>query len=157
VWFERPGHTYGGFSSALLELGFDSDDVCFLYDLPNGMTLTQEIVASLIFPITEILGIEDNELHDTFLLVAFGSQRRLRITSDQTYSDTNWRTKGVTGGGGERELEKILFINWHMSLNQNPRQPLCSKVMKALSNSRNMIPTKLWRQQKKNGINRTYG
>jgi hypothetical protein len=80
---------YGGFSSALLELGFDSDDVCFLYDLPNGMTLTQEIVASLIFPITEILAIEDNELHSTFLLVAFRSQRRLRITSDQTYSDTN--------------------------------------------------------------------
>jgi hypothetical protein len=44
---------------------------------------------SLIFPITEILTIEDNELHDTFLHVAFGSQSLLRTSSDLTDSDTN--------------------------------------------------------------------
>jgi hypothetical protein len=31
--------------------------------------LAQEIVVSLIFPITEILAMEDNELHGTFLHV----------------------------------------------------------------------------------------
>jgi hypothetical protein len=65
------------------------DDVCFLYDLQNGMTLAQETIASPDFSITEILAIEDNELHDTFLQVAFGSQSRLRTTSDLTHYDTN--------------------------------------------------------------------
>jgi hypothetical protein len=65
------------------------DHICFLYDLPNGMTLTQEIVVSLVFSITEILAIEDNNLHGTFLHVAFGSQSRLRIASDLTQSNTN--------------------------------------------------------------------
>ncbi len=65
------------------------DDVCFLYDLPNGTTLAQEIVAILIFPITEILVIEDNELHGTFLHVAFGSQSLLKPNGDQTGSDIN--------------------------------------------------------------------
>jgi hypothetical protein len=65
------------------------DDVCFLYDLPKGTTLDQEIIVSPIFSITEILAIEDNELHDTFLQVAFGSQSRLRTTSDLTHYDTN--------------------------------------------------------------------
>jgi hypothetical protein len=37
------------------------DDICFLYDLPNGTTLAQEIVTSLVFLITEIIAIEDNE------------------------------------------------------------------------------------------------
>jgi hypothetical protein len=60
-----------------------------VHDLPNGMTLAQEIVASLIFLITKILAIEDNELHGTFLHVAFGSQSLLRITSDLTGFDTN--------------------------------------------------------------------
>jgi hypothetical protein len=50
------------------------DDICFLYNLPNSTTLAQEIVASPVFPITEILAIEDNKLHDTFLHVDFGSQ-----------------------------------------------------------------------------------
>jgi hypothetical protein len=50
------------------------DDVCFLNDLPNGMTLAQEIVASSVFPVIKILAIEDNEYHDTFLNVAFRSQ-----------------------------------------------------------------------------------
>jgi hypothetical protein len=75
------------------------DDVCFLYDLQNGTTLAQEIVVSLVFPITEFHDIEDNELHITFLHIVFGSQRRLRTTSDLIYSDTNCRTKEVTRGG----------------------------------------------------------
>jgi hypothetical protein len=65
------------------------DDVCFLYDLPNGTTLAQEIVASPVSPIIEILTIKDNELHDTFLHVAFGSQSRLRTMIDLTCSDIN--------------------------------------------------------------------
>jgi hypothetical protein len=60
-----------------------------MYDLPNGTTLAQEIVASPFFPIIEILGIEDNELHGTFLYAAFESQSLLRTTSDLTGSDTN--------------------------------------------------------------------
>jgi hypothetical protein len=58
------------------------------------MTLAQEIVVSPIFLIIEILAIEDNELHDTFLHVTFGSQSRLRITSDLICSDTNLRIEG---------------------------------------------------------------
>jgi hypothetical protein len=52
------------------------------------MTLTQEIVVSSIFLITEILVIEDHKLYDTFLYVAFWSQSLLKSTSDQTGSDT---------------------------------------------------------------------
>jgi hypothetical protein len=63
--------------------------VCFLYDLSNGMTLTQQIVASPVFLITKILVIEDNELHGTFLHVTFRSQSRLRTTSDLICSNTN--------------------------------------------------------------------
>jgi hypothetical protein len=44
-----------------------------MYDLPNGTNLAQEMVVSPIFLITEILTIKDNELHDTFLHVAFRS------------------------------------------------------------------------------------
>jgi hypothetical protein len=53
------------------------------------MTLTQVVVASSVFPITEILTIEIHKLYDTFLHVAFGSQRLLRPTSDQTGYDSN--------------------------------------------------------------------
>jgi hypothetical protein len=60
-----------------------------MYDLLNGTTLAQEIVASLVFPIIKILTIEDNELYNTFLYVTFGSQSHLRIMSDLTHSDTN--------------------------------------------------------------------
>jgi hypothetical protein len=65
------------------------DHVCLLDDLPNSITLAQEIVASLIFSVTEILNIEDHKLYGTFLHVAFGSQSLLKSTSDQTSSDTN--------------------------------------------------------------------
>jgi hypothetical protein len=65
------------------------DHVCFLHNLSNGTTPTQEVFASPVFLITEILTIEDNEYHDIFLDVIFGSQSLLRITSDLTGSDTN--------------------------------------------------------------------
>jgi hypothetical protein len=44
---------------------------------------------SLVFPVTEILAIEDDKLHSTLLHVAFGSQSLLKSTSDQTGFDTN--------------------------------------------------------------------
>jgi hypothetical protein len=60
-----------------------------LNNLPDGMTLTQEVGVSSVFPITEILTIENHKLDDTFLHVVFGSQSLLRITSDLTDSETN--------------------------------------------------------------------
>jgi hypothetical protein len=65
------------------------DHVRLLYDLLDGTSLTQKIVASSILPITEILAIEDHKFYDTFLHVAFGSQSLLELTSDQIGSDTN--------------------------------------------------------------------
>jgi hypothetical protein len=65
------------------------DHVRFLDDLSNGTTLAQKAVASLVFPVTEILAIEDHKLHNTFLHVAFRSQSLLKPTVDQTGSDTN--------------------------------------------------------------------
>jgi hypothetical protein len=65
------------------------DHVRLLNDLPNSMTLTQEIVVSLIFPVTKILTIENHKFYCTFLLVAFRSQSLLKPTDDQTGSDTN--------------------------------------------------------------------
>jgi hypothetical protein len=61
----------------------------FLNDLPNGAILAQEIVASSVFSVTEILTIKNDKLHNTFLHVAFGSQSLLKPTSDQTGSDIN--------------------------------------------------------------------
>jgi hypothetical protein len=61
----------------------------FLNDLPNGAILAQEIVASSVFLVTEILTIKNDKLHNTFLHVAFGSQSLLKPTSDQTGSDIN--------------------------------------------------------------------
>jgi hypothetical protein len=65
------------------------DHVRLLDDLPNGATLAQKIVASSIFPVTEILVIEDNKLNNTFLHVAFRSQSLLKATGDQIASDNN--------------------------------------------------------------------
>jgi hypothetical protein len=65
------------------------DQIRLLNDLPNGASLAQEIVASSVLPITEILAIENDKLHNTFLHVAFGSQSLLKPTSDQIDSDTN--------------------------------------------------------------------
>jgi hypothetical protein len=65
------------------------DHVRLLDDLPNGAALAQEIVASLVLSITEILTIEDHKLDITFFHVAFMSQSILKPTSDQISSDTN--------------------------------------------------------------------
>jgi hypothetical protein len=65
------------------------DHIHLLDDLPNCATLAQEIVASSVFPITEILAIEDHKLNNTFLHVTFSSQSLLKPTGDQTGSDTN--------------------------------------------------------------------
>jgi hypothetical protein len=65
------------------------DHGCLLDDLPNGVTLAQKKVASSVFPVTEILAIEDHKLDNTILQVAFGSQSLLKPTGDQTGSDTN--------------------------------------------------------------------
>jgi hypothetical protein len=65
------------------------DHVRLLDDLPNGTTLDQEIVASSVFSVTEILAIKDHKLNITFLHVTFRSQSLLEPTGDQTGSDTN--------------------------------------------------------------------
>jgi hypothetical protein len=65
------------------------DHVCLLHDLPNGVALTQEIVAGSVLPITEILAIKDHKLNITFLHIAFRSQSLLKPIGDQTGSDTN--------------------------------------------------------------------
>jgi hypothetical protein len=64
------------------------DHVRLLDDLPNDATLAQKIVVSSVFPVIEILVIEDHKLNNTFLYVAFGSQSLLKPISDQTGSDT---------------------------------------------------------------------
>jgi hypothetical protein len=63
--------------------------VRLLDDLSNGAALSQKIVASSVFPVTEILAIEDHKLNNIFLQVAFGSQSLLKPTDDQTGSDIN--------------------------------------------------------------------
>jgi hypothetical protein len=65
------------------------DHVRLLDDLPNGVTLAQEIVAGSVLPITKILTIENDKLHSTFLHVVFGSQSLLKSTGDQTGFDSN--------------------------------------------------------------------
>jgi hypothetical protein len=60
-----------------------------LDDLPNGAVLAQEIVTGSVLLITEILTIENDKLHSTFLHVAFGSQSMLKPTGDQTGFDSN--------------------------------------------------------------------
>jgi hypothetical protein len=87
------------------------DHVCLLDDLPNGTTQAQEIVASSVFPVTEILAIEYHKLNSTFLHVAFGSQNLLKSTSDQTSSDTNWKIEEGDQREGEWEPIKILLEN----------------------------------------------
>jgi phosphatidate phosphatase PAH1 len=60
-----------------------------MYDLPDGTSLTQKVVVSLVLAITKVLTIEDHKLHCTFHHVTFGSQSLLEPSSDQTGSDTN--------------------------------------------------------------------
>jgi hypothetical protein len=68
---------------------FLRDHVRLLDDLPNDVTLTQKIVVSSVFSVTEILVIEDHKLNNTFLHVVFESQSLLKPTGEQTGSDTN--------------------------------------------------------------------
>jgi hypothetical protein len=65
------------------------DHVRLLDDLPNGATLAQKIVSSSVFPVTEILAIENHKLNNTVLHVTFGSQSLLKLISDQTGFNTN--------------------------------------------------------------------
>jgi hypothetical protein len=65
------------------------DHVRLLDDLPNGTTLAHEIVASSVFAVMKILVIKDHKLDNTFLHVTFRSQSLLKLTGDQTGSDTN--------------------------------------------------------------------
>jgi hypothetical protein len=65
------------------------DHVCLLDNLPNGVALEQDIVTSSVFPVTEILAIEDHKLNITFLDVTFRSQSLLKLTGEQISSDTN--------------------------------------------------------------------
>jgi hypothetical protein len=65
------------------------DHVHLLNDLPNGTALAQEIVTGSVLLITEILAIKNDTLYSTFLYIAFGSQSLLKLTGDQTGSDTN--------------------------------------------------------------------
>jgi hypothetical protein len=86
-----------------------------LHDLPNSTTLAQEIVASFIFSITEILATENHKLDSTFLHVSFGSQSLLKPTSNQAGSDTNWSTKGgdrrgVNGSRIKFFLQELAYI-----------------------------------------------
>jgi hypothetical protein len=81
------------------------DHVRLLDDLPNGTTLAQEIIASLIFPVTKILAIKNHQLDSTFFYVAFRSQSLLKPTGNQIGPDTNCSAgecdqSGASGGGG---------------------------------------------------------
>jgi hypothetical protein len=76
------------------------DHVCLLEDLPNGASLTQEIVASSVLPITEILTIENDKLHSIFLYVAFRSQSLLKLTGDQIALISIGGPEKATRGGG---------------------------------------------------------
>jgi hypothetical protein len=75
------------------------DHVRLLDDLPNGAGMTQEIVAGSVLPITEILAIGDHKLNNTFLHVAFRSQRLLKPTGDQTGLISIEGPEKVTRGG----------------------------------------------------------
>jgi hypothetical protein len=86
-------------------------------DLANSMTLAQTIVASLIFPVNQILTIENHMFCGTFLHVTFGSQSLLKPTSDQTGSDTNWMTGQGDKGVNESQL-KFLEGTWLMPQNR---------------------------------------
>jgi hypothetical protein len=52
------------------------------------MTLTQKIVVSSVFAVTEILSIENHQLDITFSMSPLG-QIPIKPTNDQTSSDTN--------------------------------------------------------------------
>jgi hypothetical protein len=86
------------------------DHVRLLDDLPNGTALAQEIVVSLVLPITKILTVENDKLHNTFVHVAFSSQRLLKPSSDQIGSDTNSRTREGDQRGGDEDINTSATI-----------------------------------------------
>jgi hypothetical protein len=53
------------------------------------MILTQEMVASSVFSVTEIITIESHKLYCTFFYVTFMSQSQLSTMSDLTSFDSN--------------------------------------------------------------------
>jgi hypothetical protein len=63
------------------------DHISFLNNLLDRTPLAKEIIVSSIFPVTEILVIENHKLDDIFLHVTFELQSLLRTTSDLTDSD----------------------------------------------------------------------
>jgi hypothetical protein len=65
------------------------DHICLLDDLPNGTMLAQKIVASSVFPVTEILIILNHKLYCTFLDVAFESQSLLKDQRKRQYGGVN--------------------------------------------------------------------
>jgi hypothetical protein len=60
-----------------------------MYNLSNGTILAQEIVASSVLSVIEILTIKDHKIDNIFLYVAFRSDSLLKPTSDKTGSDIN--------------------------------------------------------------------
>jgi hypothetical protein len=56
-----------------------------------------------------------------------------------------------------RSRIKFFCKNRHLSQVQYPKPKHCNKVMNILTNSIEMIPSKLWMQRKMNGINWTHG
>jgi hypothetical protein len=63
------------------------DHISFLNNLPDRTILAKELIVSSIFPVIEILVIENHKLDDIFLYVTFELQSLLRTTSDLTDSD----------------------------------------------------------------------
>jgi hypothetical protein len=114
-------------------------------DLPNGTTLAQKIVASLVFPVTEILTIEHHKLNNTFLHIAFGSQSLLEPTSDQTGSDTTLRTgeDDWRGGGGEWEPIKILMQELAYVPSSNPKAKTLQESVEHTNQQHRNGPLKL--------------
>jgi hypothetical protein len=84
------------------------DHVRLLDDLPNGATLAQEIVASSVLPITEIIAIENYKLNITFHHVAFRSQSLLKSTGDQTALIPIERPEKAARGGVNGSQSKFL-------------------------------------------------
>jgi hypothetical protein len=58
---------------------------------------------------------------------------------------------------GESSQSKFLYKNWPMSWVQTPNPKSYNKVMNTPTNIIEMIPSKIWTQRKKSGINWTSG
>jgi hypothetical protein len=91
------------------------DHVRLLDDLSNGTTLAQEIVASSTFPVTKILTIENDKLHNTFLHVAFGSQSLLKQQVIKLALIPIEGPEKAIRGGVNGNQSKFLIGTWPMS------------------------------------------